>query len=91
MQKTEKATAPVSADEKTKPEEKGYDNPSGEGSWTSALGDNEAPMLLAGLYEDEAAASLRTSKAEAGFYADCSATILTMESKGTPMEKIHSR
>ncbi|PFH31469.1 hypothetical protein BESB_029040 [Besnoitia besnoiti] len=54
------------------------------GELAGALKEGEASLLLAGLFEDDPAAQGDDAR-------DCSATILTMESAGTPMSQIHHR
>ncbi|KFG46482.1 ACR, COG2135 domain protein, partial [Toxoplasma gondii FOU] len=54
--------------------------------WHSVLKEGEAPLLFAGLFEDDASPGGRPPATR-----DCSATILTMDSANTPMADIHSR
>ncbi|KEP61108.1 UNVERIFIED_CONTAM: ACR, COG2135 domain-containing protein [Hammondia hammondi] len=59
----------------------------GSAEWQSVLKEGEAPLLFAGLFEDDASPDAHTPATG----RDCSATILTMDSASTPMADIHSR
>ncbi|CBZ56234.1 UPF0361 protein DC12 homolog, related [Neospora caninum Liverpool] len=61
--------------------------PGKSAGWPSALKECEAPLLFAGLFDDDPLHAAGSSPET----RDCSATILTMESSSTPMAEIHTR